>query len=293
MGSKSKRKRKQDRNKAIREAKDRKDKVDAASKNNWGGTIGSTFRKRVCEHPRIKLPEATGYLTGGKAYPKHIDLLIALDTWGLPEPAAYDTAGEVFPQPTLAGSERTIYYPVDDRQVPQHMGRLEQMLETIEDYLNNGKDVHIQCIGGHGRTGTILALLFGRFGVETEDYLTLEKSVHENYCEDAIESDTQRRFIAKYFDMEPPPKTKWACWQSSKSATQPEGESYYIIKDGVYELVTIKGDPPPEAIPAANLNDDWTDWENESEYGYGAEPEGYGREWYEHYDRIHGKGGNN
>ncbi len=252
--------------------------------------------RKDCKHPKITLPGATGFVTGGKVYPAKIHLLIALDTWGLPEQAAYDTDGQVFPKPTLGDSERTIYYPVDDRQVPQRMGRLNQMLDTIEDYLNDGKDVHIQCIGGHGRTGTILALLFGRYGVEREDYLTLEKSVHEHYCEEAIESDVQRCFIADYFGMERPPITKssWQSWSSTKD----EGESYYVEVDGKYTLKYLKGDPPEGAIPAANLNDDWVDWENESERGYGdaTDPtEGYGsgvnREWLENYDRLHSRKG--
>jgi len=277
MSKESKRKRKQARNRVLREERQKahkKDKVGATTTFGW---------RKDCNHPRITLPGATGFLTGGKLYPKEIDLLIALDTWGLPDPVAYDTDGALFPKPTLGESKRTVYYPVDDRDVPKYMGKLESMLEIIEDYLNNGQNVHVQCIGGHGRTGTIMALLFGRYKVETQDYLRLEESVHKHYCDEAIESDIQRFFIADYFGMRRPPKTKYVGWESIKHEV---GESYYVKKDGKYQLEVITGDPPEGAIPAANLNEDWTDWENESEYGYG-DGTGYGRDWYENYDRLH------
>lgn len=71
---------------------------------------------------------------------------------------------------------------------------LVQIADAFERILN-GEMVEIGCIGGHGRTGTILACLYllGQNGTAT--HKDAYKYVKENYCSSAIESDTQEWFI--------------------------------------------------------------------------------------------------
>ena len=59
----------------------------------------------------------------------------------------------------------------------------------------NGEMVEIGCIGGHGRTGTILAIMYIASGEGSVDGKDAYKFVKKNYCEHAIESDTQEWYI--------------------------------------------------------------------------------------------------
>jgi len=63
------------------------------------------------------------------------------------------------------------------------------------DRILNGEMVEIGCIGGHGRTGTILACLYmlGQEGSKTPKECF--NFVKQNYCVHAIESDIQEWFI--------------------------------------------------------------------------------------------------
>lgn len=54
--------------------------------------------------------------------------------------------------------------------------------------------VSIMCAGGHGRTGTALAILASLMGIHTGDPV---KWVRENYCIAAVESEGQMRYIER------------------------------------------------------------------------------------------------
>lgn len=64
----------------------------------------------------------------------------------------------------------------------------------IDTYLKamNGLWVEIGCIGGHGRTGTVLACMAVLSGLSTEDAISYVKT---NYCSSAIETDRQEWFV--------------------------------------------------------------------------------------------------
>lgn len=59
----------------------------------------------------------------------------------------------------------------------------------------NGEKVEIGCIGGHGRTGTILAIMYIASAEGEIDGSQAYKFVKENYCSHAIESDIQEWYI--------------------------------------------------------------------------------------------------
>lgn len=71
-----------------------------------------------------------------------------------------------------------------------------------------GKIVEIGCMGGHGRTGTFMAIMLLRAGFDgTADEAI--KWVHTNYCKEAIEGGDQEWYIAKiraWLNGEPIPK---------------------------------------------------------------------------------------
>lgn len=63
--------------------------------------------------------------------------------------------------------------------------------------IERGDTIEVGCIGGHGRTGTFLALIAMRNGVATpEEAITY---IHEHYCEEAIESELQEWYIKAWY----------------------------------------------------------------------------------------------
>jgi hypothetical protein len=60
-----------------------------------------------------------------------------------------------------------------------------------------GKVIQFGCIGGHGRTGTFLALILLKLGVVNDGDEAI-KFVHQNYCEEAIESKSQEGAVRDY-----------------------------------------------------------------------------------------------
>lgn len=98
-----------------------------------------------------------------------------------------------------------------DYKIPDN---LEIALDQIEEAYFRSKEykeiVQIGCIGGHGRTGTILAcmqVLAGNGAVSGQDAV---KFVKETYCKKAVETDLQQWFVefayAYWYNQNPPPK---------------------------------------------------------------------------------------
>lgn len=70
-----------------------------------------------------------------------------------------------------------------------------QELEKIRSSLDKDKlNILVCCVGGHGRTGTALAILAALTGVAPEDPADF---IHERYCYRAIETRSQCSYIKK------------------------------------------------------------------------------------------------
>jgi hypothetical protein len=89
-------------------------------------------------------------------------------------------------------------FPIVDGNVPTSVDDTKMLLKYLADNLAAGKKIHIGCIGGHGRTGTILAALV--------TYMTGNKDsieyVRKNYCEKAVETTTQIQWLNKHWGIE-------------------------------------------------------------------------------------------
>ena len=84
------------------------------------------------------------------------------------------------------------YWPITDFSVLP----MRVLIKAVDDILNclkQGKKVGIFCIGGHGRTGYITACVLGKLGIQDPI-----KYLRENYCEKAIESNSQVKQIAQF-----------------------------------------------------------------------------------------------
>jgi hypothetical protein len=89
----------------------------------------------------------------------------------------------------------SFYFPIVDGNVPTSLEDTMLLLEYLADNLKAGKKIHIGCIGGHGRTGTILAALVHQM-TGNKDAIAY---VRANYCEKAVESTTQINWLHKHF----------------------------------------------------------------------------------------------
>lgn len=77
---------------------------------------------------------------------------------------------------------------------------METVLLIVDDLLarsRSGQVVEIGCMGGHGRTGSLLALLIMRASSDTGPEAAMEY-VWENYCTEAIEGSKQKWYIEAF-----------------------------------------------------------------------------------------------
>ena len=103
------------------------------------------------------------------------------------------TVGGPFdPLKVLQTRSNFIFWPWTDGSTP----RVQQMLEQVKwlaEQHKNGESIEVACYGGHGRTGTLLAILAALSTSEpTLDAIDLVKA---DYCNHAVETKTQEETI--------------------------------------------------------------------------------------------------
>ena len=82
-----------------------------------------------------------------------------------------------------------LYLPIDDGTAPNWSREFwVELMEEIQFF----KKVLVRCLGGHGRTGTVLAIFAGLSGV---DYPC--KYVRERYCKKAVEKLVQAKYVKR------------------------------------------------------------------------------------------------
>jgi protein-tyrosine phosphatase len=82
-----------------------------------------------------------------------------------------------------------------DYSVPADPDALRSALVDLLDRARTGAAVEVGCLGGHGRTGTALACLAVLTGAPASEAVAW---VRANYCEKAVETDDQARFVAAF-----------------------------------------------------------------------------------------------
>ena len=103
------------------------------------------------------------------------------------------------PQPAVVSLKWT------DFQAPTYtLAFWENLVETVKEFVLAQKKKKVRvifcCIGGHGRTGTALAVVLNLLGViEDEDPVAW---VRKNYCEKTVESESQITYVEKMTGLE-------------------------------------------------------------------------------------------
>ena len=102
--------------------------------------------------------------------------------------------------PDLAGEDRSSWPSIAFIDWPDMGGPPKYMyayVDWVYDQWKSGKNVQFGCFGSHGRTGTFLALMYIRAGMETTGKAAIDR-VHKEHCVDAVESTAQTAAIEKY-----------------------------------------------------------------------------------------------
>ena len=108
--------------------------------------------------------------------------------------------------------KKYINYPIPDRKVPtdwKSFAKFIIQLAKIIHSLEEGEKLYINCKGGHGRSGVVVACLFCYMqGCSPEDALKLTSKCHNNRKEmrdkwrkmGAPQTNSQKIFVHKFFE---------------------------------------------------------------------------------------------
>lgn len=123
-------------------------------------------------------------------------------------------------------------FDIPNMGVPASINEFRKLLKWLTIQLAADKMVHIGCIGGHGRTGLVLSALV--------KYITgnpcATQYVRDNYCEKAVESDSQVAWLWNHFKIEPvAPRYK-----GTPVILQPKGEKFTKSSSNVIDMIDFK-----------------------------------------------------
>jgi len=158
---------------------------------DFGGSGKKTYTERCYHpHPPLPLPNSDFVIYGGSCSSPVItdaDIYIGLCH------SMRQTAKRF---PWEVGEE--VYFPIPDMGVPQDVDDFKALVGWTKSRIEFGFKVHVGCIGGHGRTGTLLAALVSLYG--EKDAI---QYVRQHYCPKAVETEVQVQFLVKHFGINP------------------------------------------------------------------------------------------
>jgi hypothetical protein len=188
----------------------RKPKSPSTSVQVYNGSKGSSkggkysFERCYHSHPALKLPGTELVIYGGSCCDpevKDADVYVGFD------------GGMRFTQRSWPWKKGTEFlFEIRDMCAPNNPAEFIKLVDWVKKQLEEGKKVHVGCIGGHGRTGTFLSALVSRFG--EPDAI---KFVRENYCKKAVESSEQVKFLGTHFGVLPVGGSKSGGYSGTKS----------------------------------------------------------------------------
>ena len=142
-------------------------------------------------HPALVIPGTTLKIYGGSCLHPAVadaDVYIGFDASMKQTPRSW---------PWKEGEE--FLFEIRDMDAPSNAQEFVKLVNWTAKQLQGGKKVHCGCIGGHGRTGTFLSALVCTMAGE-KDAISY---VREHYCDKAVESQTQVKFLADVFGILP------------------------------------------------------------------------------------------
>lgn len=111
-------------------------------------------------------------------------------------------SGLIMPELEKAAQDKRIKLSWKDYGVPRlGKGDWEILVKELRAEVKRleVKKILVCCVGGHGRTGTALAILAGLMGAVKDDPV---KFIRENYCKKAVESNAQLKYVEEVTGIE-------------------------------------------------------------------------------------------
>lgn len=180
------------------------DTPSSYSRSTSKGKGAQTYRRCHEDHKEIEI--GGGVLLGASCNSPRpgFDIYVGFD-WGmhLPAPPCPWNPGDEGEDPHAIHAK----FQITDGSVPKDVDETKRMVAWLVEQLAEGKRVHIGCIGGHGRTGLIMALIVNAVLGE-KDATTW---VRKHHCQKAVETQTQVDWLKKHFGIKPvaPSKQGW------------------------------------------------------------------------------------
>ena len=163
---------------------------DTFKKNSAKDDFADTEMPLHCyeSHPAMKLGK--GVLVGGSAsHPavKDADVYVSLQNGS--------TSGRSSDPWEPKGHVVEVHYSIQDMNAPVNLPRFKKMVTWLCTQLQEGKKVHVGCVGGHGRTGLVVSAIVAEM-TEKKDVI---QWVRKHYCKKAVESKSQIQFLMKHY----------------------------------------------------------------------------------------------
>jgi hypothetical protein len=109
-------------------------------------------------------------------------------------------------------------YEIADMRAPSDPVSFKKMISWFREQALAGKKIHVGCVGGHGRTGMVLAALVR----ELSGIVDAITYVRDNYCTKAVESEEQVRFLVEHFGVKECPAAKAPVSYASRYKGDPD-----------------------------------------------------------------------
>jgi hypothetical protein len=182
-----------------------------AGQSNGGG-YGGSFKRCYHSHPALKMPvEGKTYeIYGGNCHDPIVvdaDIYVGLDGY------ANRPKGAKGQWPWEPGYREVqlIDFPITDMAAPKSAKDFKGLIDYLCNQLQAGKKIHVGCIGGHGRTGTVLAAVVQQMMGEKDAI----NYVRKHYCHKAVESQSQINFLGDNYGITAVEGSKSGAWGGS------------------------------------------------------------------------------
>ena len=98
------------------------------------------------------------------------------------------------PEFRASGTPLAVSFPIRNMRIPD-LRETRELLSWLCGVMKAGDEVHIGCVGGHGRTGTIIACMHHMLDPSDEDRV---EWVRREYCRRAVEGFEQESFVREF-----------------------------------------------------------------------------------------------
>jgi protein-tyrosine phosphatase len=86
-------------------------------------------------------------------------------------------------------------FPIEDRSVPASVSEFDELIDSVTEYLREGKAVVVHCWGGVGRSSVIAACALIRNGLSTDEAFRVIEEARGRQVPDTAE---QRQWVERY-----------------------------------------------------------------------------------------------